>query len=472
MSSQSDPDKPVVQSDAEKPDLHKAQTFFQYGNDAALKSNFDYAIAMYGQASKIVTDNLVYRQALRGAERRKFNNDPGKVGMLVGAKNQPILMRAKSARSKGNHKQAIDLCEDAFVNNPWDVGAARVSAEAAEAMGLLSLAQWLVESVQAVTKDGDFLKFAAHIHEANESWQKAINCWELVKKFHPNDQDANRQINALSAAGTIKRAGLDDALDKRATTAPEPAESLDAKLERLKQEQLTPEQRLVKDILSDPKAVHAYLDLAEVYRNRGDLEKSEKVLAKGLKANANDPSLLAIYEDTQISRLKRAIDSQSQRVLQYPEDTGAKAKLDQLVEMRNKYEIEAYRRRTKLYPDDSKLHFELGVILARTGDHDAAIAAFQQARATTIPALKIQALLQAGLSFEANNANKLAERNYREALKLLEAEDKENFLALHYRLGRVCEALSNTEGAEEHYNEVAAIDYSYLDVAERLKRLI
>ena len=28
-----------------------------------------------------------------------------------------------------------------------------------------------------------------------------------------------------------------------------------------------------------------------------------------------------------------------------------------------------------------------------------------------------------------------------------------------------------TEAAGEHYNEVAAIDYSYLDVAERLKRL-
>ncbi len=60
---------------------------------------------------------------------------------------------------------------------------------------------------------------------------------------------------------------------------------MDAKLERLKQEQLTPEQRLVKEILTDPKAVHAYLDLAEIYRNRSDLDKAEKVLAKGLKAN-------------------------------------------------------------------------------------------------------------------------------------------------------------------------------------------
>ena len=46
------------------------------------------------------------------------------------------------------------------------------------------------------------------------------------------------------------------------------------------------------------------------------------------------------------------------------------------------------------------------------------------------------------------------------------------FLALHYRLGRASESLGNNEDAEEHYNEVAAIDYSYLDVAQRLKRLI
>ena len=51
-----------------------------------------------------------------------------------------------------------------------------------------------------------------------------------------------------------------------------------------------------------------------------------------------------------------------------------------------------------------------------------------------------------GLSFEANNAPKLAERNYKEALKLLEPEDKDNFLALHYRLGRVAEIAGQQRG--------------------------
>jgi len=460
-------------SDAEKPDQKNATTYFQYGNDAALKQNFDYAIEMYKRACKIVPENLVYRQALRGVERRKFNGDPSKVGMLVGAKNQPLLMRAKSAKSKGNHTQAIEFCEDAFVNNPWDVGAARVAAEAAEQAGLLVLAQWFVETVQTNSKDVDFFKFSAHIHEVNESWQKAISCWEHVKKLSPNDQEASRQINALSAAGTIKRAGLEDSLDQRAqaAAAPESPESMDEQLKRLKQEQLTPEQRLVKEILGDATAVHAYMDLAEIYRQRGDLDKAEKVLAKGRKANPDDPGLASTYEDTQISRLKKARDSASQRVLQYPEDTGAKAKLDQLTEMLNKYEIEAFRRRVNLHPEDAKLHLDLGIILARVGDHDGAIGEFQNARASPSPPQRVQALYHLGLSFEANSSPKLAERNYKEALKLLEPDDKDNLLALHYRLGRVSETMGNTEAADNNYNEVAAIDYGYLDVAERLKRL-
>ena len=41
-----------MSSESESPDLQKAKTFFQYGNDAAMKSNLDYAIDMYKQACK------------------------------------------------------------------------------------------------------------------------------------------------------------------------------------------------------------------------------------------------------------------------------------------------------------------------------------------------------------------------------------------------------------------------------------
>ncbi len=457
-------------SESDSPDLQKAKTFFQYGNDAAIKGNFDYAIDMYRQACKLVPDNMMFRQSLRGVERKKFGNTPTKVDKLSGVRIQPILMRAKSARSKGNHQQALEVCEEAFVLNPWHITTARVAAEAAEGMGLQSLAQWYVESVQSIATDAEFFRFAALVHENNESWSKAIACWEQVKKINPNDQDVSRKINALSAAGTIKRAGLDDAIDKRnAPPAEDAAESLQAKLDKMKYEQLTPEQRLIKEIVADPKAVHAYQHLAEHYRQRGELEKCEKVLAKGIKANPDDAGLMATHEDTQIGRLKKAMESGKKRVQEHPEDTASKVKLDELTKMYDKYEIQAYRRRAALYPEDAGIHFQLGLTLARTGAHDEAIAEFQQASQS--PAHKVKARYQMGLSFEANNVLKLADRSYREALKALEPDDKENFNALHYRLGRVAEAMGNTDVAEEHYNEVAANDYGYLDVAQRLRNL-
>jgi tetratricopeptide (TPR) repeat protein len=175
------------------------------------------------------------------------------------------------------------------------------------------------------------------------------------------------------------------------------------------------------------------------------------------------------YADVQMTRMKRAIESWTQRIRDRPDDMAAKAKLDQLTQLLSDYEIKEYRRRSAASPEDTNLHYQLGLCLARAGLHDEAIAEFQQARSS--PALKIQALTQAGLSFEANGAYKLADRTYGEAIKALEDGDSTNFLLLHYRLGRVAEALGNSEAAEEHYNEVAAKDYAYLDVAQRLRNL-
>lgn len=458
-----------MSSESVKPDIQKARTFFQYGNDAALKSNLDYAIDMYKQACKIVPDNLTYRQALRAVQRKKFNNEPSKVGMLVGARNQPIRLRGKAARSKGNHAQALEIYEDAFTNNPWDISAAREASETAEAAGYLPLAEWYMESVQAQANDAEFFRHAAHVFEINEHWQKAIACWEQVKKLNPNDENANRQINSLSASATIKRAGLSESFVKQGPSATEAAEEMAAKLEKLKQDQLSPEEKWQKEIQDNPNQIWPYLNLAEHYRNRSQLEAAEKVLAHGIKANPKDPMLLQTYAEVQINRMKRAIESYTQRLKERPDDTSTKAKLEQVSKLLTDYEVKEFRRRISLSPEDGNLHYHLGLALARAGQHDDAIAEFQQARSSQT--MKVQALHQMGLSFEANNALKLAERSYRDALKAIEAQDESNLKALHYRLGRVAEAQGNSQAAEEHYNEVAAIDYAYLDVAQRLRNL-
>ncbi len=449
-------------------DVQKARTFFQYGNEAALKSNLDYAIDMYKQACKLSPDSLVFRQALRGVQRRKFNNESSKVGRLAGARNQPIRMRARSARSKEHFAQCLEICEEAFTNNPWDVVAAREAAEAAEMLSYFPLAQWYLESVQSeVAKDAEFFRHIGHVHELNEAWAKAISAWEQVKKIDPYDEDANRKINGLSASATIKRAKLEDQLDakKPDTTAEDAA----ARLEALKQEKLTPEEKLQKAIKEDPTQVWPYLEWADIYRKRSLFETAEKILAKGIKSVPKDPMLLQAYAEVQMTRLRRAIDALQKRVIDEPDDVTSKGKLDQLAKLLLDYEIKELRRRLVLSPEDSNLHYQLGLILAKNGQHADAIGEFQIAKNS--PNLKVDALHQAGLSFEADGRGKLAERTYQEALKAIDPADTVNFNALHYRLGRVAEELGNMEEAEEHYNEVASNDYTYLDVAQRLRNL-
>lgn len=446
-------------------DANKAQTFFQFGNDAALKQNFPYAIEMYQRACKLAPDNQLYRAALRGIERKKFGNDPSKVGRLVGAKNQTIRMRARASKAKSNWPHVLEICEEAFVNNPWDVGSARDAAEACEQLGYHSLAQWYVESVQAQANDADFFRFAAHIHGLNESWQKAIACWERVKKLDPNDENANRQINSLSANATIKKSGLGEAINKH----DEPQDAVSSEMEEMKAQILTPEERYLKEIQEDPTKVPAYIQLAELFKMRGQLEDAEKLMARGLKANPGNTDLQLAHADIQISRIQQAIEKCNRRLAEKPDDEKIKAKLEEFTNLLNDYEIKEYRRRLTLHPEDLGLQLQLGTKLARAGKHDEAIAAFQQARNSTT--MRVQALLQMGLSFEAKGALKLADRTYQDALKAADPADLSTTNALHYRLGRVAEAQGDKKAAEDHYNEVAANDYTYLDVAQRLQSL-
>ena len=82
-------------------------------------------------------------------------------------------------------------------------------------------------------------------------------------------------------------------------------------------------------------------------------------------------------------------------------------KLDQLTEMYNKYEVEAHKRRAKLHADDPSIQLQLGKILARVGDHDGAIGAFQQARTSSLPNVKIDAPIIPGSALRQTGRSSL-----------------------------------------------------------------
>lgn len=449
----------------------KAQALFEKGREAALKNNADYAIDMFTQALKIEPENLNFRSHLRGVMRLRYGNDPSKVGWVAVGKARKARIGVGISKSRGKWADVLEQCEEVFKHNPWDVTTAREGAEAAEQLGLLNLAKWYLESV--VPQAGDdvpFLKHIGHIYERHEDWERAIACWEKVRKLAPGDEEALRKSKDLSASETITRSGLDSAIHRVAEgQAGGDPEAPD--LEELRRQKLSPEERLRKEIVEEPHRVGSYLQLSEILRRASRLDEAEKVLAAGITANPSDNLLLEAHADVQMGRLRRAITVYQKKVKDDPSDVVSQDKLSQFTAMLPEYELREYRRRVERRPEDLELRFTLGERLRQAGQADAAIAEFQLSRNGNSSTIKVRSLYQLGLCFEAKNLHKLAERNYQEALKLADPTDQKLLNELHYRLGRSAEAHGDLRVAEEHYNEVAANDYGYEDVASRLENL-
>ncbi len=77
---------------------------------------------------------------------------------------------------------------------------------------------------------------------------------------------------------------------------------------------------------------------------------------------------------------------------------------------------------------------------------------------------KVQALYQAGLRFEADRGRGAGRAELSRGTVLLEPDEGPRPSSPCITALAACRGLGNNEAAEEHYNEVAAIDYGYIDV--------
>lgn len=233
------------------------------------------------------------------------------------------------------------------------------------------------------------------------------------------------------------------------------------------------EERLLEDIDRNPGLVGPYLRAADHFKAAGDLSRAEKILIQGGNAVAGDETILGALAEVQLAILEKYIGKCESALEGNPRDAATREKLQRLRERRDELELREARRRLAGEPSNHEHQFRLGVVLARLGSHDEAIKCFQGVR--NDPKWKVEALLHAGCSFEAKGMAKLAERSYQDALKALENDGDSGsealFKKLHYRLGRVAEAQGHAKEAEEHYTEVANLDFDYEDVAKRIENL-
>lgn len=474
--------KIAMSDDGYSPDELKKRKYasdcYKRAGEAMNKQNWGYAVEMFLMCSKLVPDNLMYRQALRGCEKKKYNDNKSGASMAF-LKISSARSKVKKARSAKNWAEMDLAAEEGLAINPWDTQFNVDLGDAARERGFLEIATFAYE--QATSADGDpknkqnWINLA-EILAMRKNFNAAIIALEKAHALDPLDGTIRSKIHAYGANSTIHRGGYEDAKTSHEVKQEKPKQGYEESVRgNVKQpnEVLTPgeseEADLQRLIRREPQNVAYYLKLADLYKREGKLEESAKTFKLALDVSG-DQNIREQMEDVELDMVRRNLNFAKESAGQEPGDPARREIVIELAKELLSQEIEVYSRRVERYPNDLKLKNELATRFMQAKKFDQAIPLLQAASKDTRQESHV--LTSLGECFLAKKQNNLAKRQFEKALEKLNAEDHPiPFKKCHYYLGRLAQEAGDVPLAEKHYTEILAIDYSYKDVGERLNEI-
>jgi serine/threonine-protein kinase len=183
--------------------LRSAAGQFKRAQQARDAGSLAYALELLLSCCRLDPANLLYRAALRQVGRSLADKDrPGALAALA------TRLRLKGASRRHDGRKVLEYGEALLVRNPADIGTQAVMAEAAEQLGLDSLAVWLLEqALEQAPNNAAVLRHLARLYERLGRLSRALVLWELIRKVDPTDAEAPRKLNALAASEAIARGG-------------------------------------------------------------------------------------------------------------------------------------------------------------------------------------------------------------------------------------------------------------------------
>lgn len=449
--------------------------------EAMGKQGFDYASQMASTAVKMVPDNLLFRQTLRGCQRKMYKDNKSGASMAF-LKINGIRSKVKKARSAKNWAEMDAAAEEGLMVNPWDGQFNADLGEAARERNFMEVSQFALEtatSADSAPENKEFLISLATTYELRRDYRKAVSTLEKVMKLDPLNGAIRSKIHALGADEVIDRANYDGAKDTQEVRVDKQPNKVgyeesvkgDAKIGS--GEMLAPGEDKANDLLraikKDPTSIANYIKLADHYKREGMLEQAAKAMKNAFDING-DQNIREQMEDIELEMVRKNVMFAKEAASRSPDDADAKKNAFDLQKELREQEIEVFSRRVERYPADLKLKHELALRFMAAARHANAIPLLQQASKDI--RLEAQVLVSLGKCFLAQKQNQLASRQFQKAAEKLNFNDHpEPFKECHYLLGRLAEASKDLSTAEKHYSEVLAIDYSYKDVAARLEEI-
>src|SRR3954470_23480196 len=459
----------------------RLQAVFEHAQRCAEKADYDYAHDLFAQCLVEDPANLIYLQHFLGNLAQKFGNSKKGV-RFSGLKSKASRMALNKAAGKGQWKDAFTAACEALKSNPWETSTLLDVADAYQQIGSdecqLFVMRWALD---AAPKDITVNRKAAETLTRLGQFDHAISCWRRVEQAKPNDEEASKAISKLSVERTIQKGGYNEEILKGATDPKELQEAMRERVAQARPEAIAAaaaakskgeseqEKELLAAIAAKPADVDKYLELADVFTAQNRLREAVDILGRALAASGGgDLRVRERLEDASLRRAQHQVAVAQRRA----EEEKTEEAIDlarRMAAQANQAELEVYAARAGRNPGNSLLQYELGLRCKRAGKFKEAIQAFQAARGETRQ--KAQVELHLGESFQYIKQFMLALSSYEAAVQAADTSQADTKKLALYRAGVLALELNDREKAEKHLTQLAAIDFGYRDVAERLDKL-
>ena len=456
--------------DAEKKQI--AADCWKKGSEAMSKENWDYAIEMFGKSVMLVPDNLLYRQTLRGVERKKYG-DNGSGAKMAGLRLTKVKTRVKTSRLKKNWDAVDRAVEDGLKINPWEANLLFELGVAARERGFSEVATDAMRNALANDTDNKvFARTLAELLESRGDYSEASKIWQRLAKLDPSDAEARTKAMQVLTDNVIDRGGYEGAETTRDAMADE---EVAKRLGTASGGQAdgpgqSEEADLVHAVRREPEMVEHRLNLANHYRKSGKLEEAASTLKETLEISGGDAGIRENLEDVELDLLRQNLNLARDKSAADDGDEEALRNVKALNGELIKREIEIFSSRVQRYPNDLKMKFELGTRFVKIKKYAQAIPLFQVCVKDN--RLETGALTSLGKCFIAEKKGKLAKRQFEKAVESIsQIDEPELYKEVHYWLARLLEEEGDRSTAEHHYTEVLAVDYEYKDTLARMEGL-
>ncbi len=452
---------------AEDPKKRLAADCFKKGTEAMAKQNWDYAIEMVGQAVKFDPANLLFRQTLRGVERRKYPK--GTSAKMAGMRLMGVKGSIKKSRMTKNWTALDQSAEEGLTLSPWDGDLNADMAEATSNLGFTDVAaQGYRYAVEIDPNNKLFLKALGRLLEQKGEFTESIKYWERIFKLDPLDQEARSKITQLNASSVIRDGEFEDDDGKKKDRSIEDIRKVIGKQMSSQGNAAadgpgqSEEADLQRAIRKDPDNKDGFLKIGDYYRRNGKLDDARGMLQRALELSGGDHNIREQLEDIDLDLMRKNVDMAKTAAAQKGDDKEAKSSAQALADELLKREVEVFRNRVERHPNDLKLKFALGERFFRLKMFSQAIPMFQAS--VQDHRQEGDALLFLAKCFINEKKGVLARKQLEKAIpKLSPVDHKAAFLEAHYYLGRLLEEAKEYGASGEHYSEVLAIDYEYKD---------